>query len=63
MHTLGGKHGIRCYNKDSSSNSSAMPHTHTRMDAHGIRWRALAGYLIKHMAKRQQLLAAIVDGI
>jgi hypothetical protein len=33
------------------------------IDADGKRWRALADYLIKHMTKRQQLLAAIVDGI
>ncbi len=33
------------------------------MDADGKRWRALADYLIKHMAERQQLLAATVDGI
>jgi hypothetical protein len=33
------------------------------MDADGNRWRALADYLIKHMAKRQQLLAASVDAL
>jgi hypothetical protein len=33
------------------------------IDADGKRWRALADYLIKHMAKRQQLLAASVDGM
>jgi hypothetical protein len=31
------------------------------MDADGNRWRVLADYLIKHMAKRQQLLAASAD--
>jgi hypothetical protein len=40
-------------------------HTHTHTHARGSckRWRALADYLNKHMAKRQQLLAAIVDGM
>jgi hypothetical protein len=34
------------------------------MDTDGKRWRALADHLIKpSMAKRQQLLAAIVDGL
>jgi hypothetical protein len=37
--------------------------TAMNMDADGKRWRALANYLIKHMTKRQQLLAAIVDGL
>jgi hypothetical protein len=38
-------------------------HTAIDMDADGKRWRALADFLTKHMAKRQRLLAAIVDEI
>jgi hypothetical protein len=38
----------------------ATMHTAMDMDADGKRWRAYADYLLKHMAKRQQLLAVTV---
>jgi hypothetical protein len=46
-----------------ATDPDATMRTAMDMDADGKRWRALADYLIKHMTKRQQLLAAIVDGI
>jgi hypothetical protein len=48
----------QCANTATTATTTAMD-----MDADGKRWRALADYLIKQMAKRQQLLAAIVDRI
>jgi hypothetical protein len=46
-----------------ATDPDATMRTAMDMDADGKRWRALTDYLIKHMTKRQQLLAAIVDGI
>ncbi len=41
-----------------ATDPDATMRTAMDMDADGKRWRALADYLINHMAKLQQLLAA-----